>query len=447
MLETARRYLRYTSWPIIAAMLALITIGVLAVYVSESADPASVAMRGMTGRQIRFACVGLFGFLCITFVPYQRVGRLAYVLFAGTLVLLVALAVARVIGHSSFLLPAWRNSHRWISVGIFRLQPSELAKLTFIILLAWYLQYGDNYRRLRGLIVPFVLTLVPMALIFIQPDLGTSLLFLPTLYFMLFMAGAKMRHLLGIIVVATVLVLLPVPRKLTPRARPGGEGMSPAEIADRKALAYWTIEWGGTEYAVCPALLARMKHHQVRRIDGWLRQWDSGAARDKGFQLFLSKMVLGSGRLTGWGNNKDADTLFEKLPEDPTDFIFSVIGGRWGLLGCLALLGLYGVIILFGVEIAVITYDPFARLLAVGVLGLLFSQVFINVGMTMGLMPITGMTLPFVSYGGSSLVVNCAALGLLVNVGQRRPILLGKRPFEHGPKKEKPPAPYGPLAQ
>ena len=105
----------------------------------------------------------------------------------------------------------------------------------------------------------------------------------------------------------------------------------------------------------------------------------------------------------------------------------------------------YAVIFVFGVEIAVITYDPFARLLAVGVLALLFSQILINVGMTMGLTPITGMTLPLVSYGGSSLVVNCAALGLLVNVGQRRPILLGKRPFEFGERKEKPPAPYGPL--
>jgi len=107
---------------------------------------------------------------------------------------------------------------------------------------------------------------------------------------------------------------------------------------------------------------------------------------------------------------------------------------------------MYGVIFLFGVEIAVITYDPFGRLLAVGVMALLFSQIVINVGMTMGLVPITGMTLPLVSYGGSSLVVNCAALGLLVNVGQRRPILLSQRPFEYGEKREKPPAPFGPLA-
>ncbi len=108
-----------------------------------------------------------------------------------------------------------------------------------------------------------------------------------------------------------------------------------------------------------------------------------------------------------------------------------MVGGQWGLLGCVGVFLLYGVIFLFGFEIALITYDPFARLLVVGVLALLFSQIVINVGMTMGLTPVTGMTLPLISYGGTSLVVNCAALGLLVNVGQHRPILLGKRPFEH----------------
>jgi cell division protein FtsW (lipid II flippase) len=143
-------------------------------------------------------------------------------------------------------------------------------------------------------------------------------------------------------------------------------------------------------------------------------------------------MVIGAGRLRGYGDWNDGEMYFQMLPEDHTDFIFSVVAGRWGFLGCLGALLLYGVIFLFGAEIAVITHDPFGRLLAVGVLALLFSQIVINVGMTMGLMPVTGMTLPLVSYGGSSLVMNCAALGLLVNVGQRRPILLAPKPFEHG---------------
>ncbi|MCJ7543041.1 MAG: FtsW/RodA/SpoVE family cell cycle protein, partial [Phycisphaerae bacterium] len=154
---------------------------------------------------------------------------------------------------------------------------------------------------------------------------------------------------------------------------------------------------------------------------------------DKGYQLAQSKMVLGAGRWIGDRDWSDGEIFFQMLPEDHTDFIFSVIGGRWGFAGCVGVLFLYAVIFLFGAEISTITDDAFGRLLAVGVLALLFSQIVINTGMTLGLMPVTGMTLPLASYGGSSLVVNGAALGLLVNVGQRRPYLLAPKPFEYGP--------------
>ncbi len=437
MLEGLKRYLRYTSWPIIAAMVTLMVIGISAIRACEQADPA---FRSWSTMQSAFACVALGVFVLTTVIPYQHFGRSAYGLFAATLGVLAVLAAARVFGHSSFLLPAIRGAHRWINLGIVLVQPSEVAKISFILMLAWYLRYRDNYRRLRGLIVPFALTLLPAGLILIEPDLGTSLLFLPTLFFMLFMAGAKWRHLLGVLAVTAVIVFLPVPRRITGR-------MSADEMANRKALAYFTTQARGTGYIVSAAPLAMMEHHQIRRIDGWLRQGDRRVARDSGYQLSQSKMILGAGRATGRRGWLDADTAFRMLPDDHTDFIFSIVGGQWGFAGCAAVLILYGVIFLFGIEIAVITYDPFGRLLAVGVLALLLAQVVINVGMTMGLTPITGMTLPLISYGGSSLVVNCAALGLLVNVGQRRPILLSRRPFEHGQKKEKPPAPFGPFVE
>jgi len=428
MFENVKRNLRYTSWPILAAMLVLMVFGVVAIRAVVQADP-SVGDYAGAGRQVAYACAGVVVFVAATLVPYSRFGRAAYAMFALTLALLVLV----------FFLPAVRGSHRWIDLKFVQVQPSEIAKLTFIILLAWYLRFGDRYRRLRGLLVPFILTFVPMGLILKEPDLGTSLLFLPTLYFMLFMAGAKLRHLLGIVAVATALLLVPVPRKVTSR-------MGPPERRDRKALCYWSMGFGDAEYIVSAAALTVMEHHQIRRIEGWLRQGDPVVARDKGFHYRQSKMVLAAGGLAGRGGAHRINPYAWMLPDAHTDFIFSVIGGQWGFLGCAALLFLYGVILVFGVEIAVITYDPFGRLLAVGVLALLFSQAFINIGMTMGLMPITGMTLPLISYGGSSLLVNCAALGLLVNVGQRRPILLGKRPFEYGQKKPKPPAPYGPLA-
>jgi len=162
----------------------------------------------------------------------------------------------------------------------------------------------------------------------------------------------------------------------------------------------------------------------LQRIRGWV-------AGD-GYQLRQSITILGAGGLGGGAQLDWTNVYFLTLPEDHTDFIYAVIGGRWGFVGCAGVVVLYVIIFVCGAEIAALTHDPFARLTVVGVLALLFSQIFINVGMTMGLLPITGMTLPLVSYGGSSMLVNGLALGLLVNVGLHRPILLGRRPFEYG---------------
>ena len=424
MARRLKTFLLRIHWPILLAAGSLMAVGISAIYVSEQAEGASGRL---SMKQTIYACMGVVVFLVASRMPYQRVGRLAYPLFAGTLALLVLV----------LFLPPIRRAHRWIDLKIILLQPSEIAKLTYIILLAWYLRYGGHYRRLRGLVIPFVLTLLPMGLILIEPDLGTSLLLMPTLYIMLFMAGAKLRHLLGVVAVVTAVILLPAPRRISE--------MGTVEANDRKALAYrwsgraWTFDAAGGKYLVAPALLSSMKHHQLRRIEGWLRQNDPAVARTKGYQLYQSKLILATGQWSGRGGWTDADAYFHLLPDDHTDFIFSVIGGQWGLLGCLVLLGLYGVIVAAGVRIAMGTDEPFGRLLAIGVVALLFSQICINVGMTIGLMPITGMTLPLVSYGGSSLIVNCAALGLLASVGGHRPILLARRPFEYGPRKEKVP--------
>ncbi|MCD4825134.1 MAG: rod shape-determining protein RodA [Phycisphaerae bacterium] len=406
---------------ITAAMLALMLVGILAIRISEQAEGNS----GFAYKQTIFAIVGVIVFAICAAVPYPKFGKAAYPLFGVTLALLVLV----------FFLPEVRGSHRWIDLKFFKVQPSELAKLSLIILLAWYLRFGDHYRSLVGLIPPFLLTLVPMMLILREPDLGTSLLFLPTLYVMLFMAGAKRRHLFGIVCVGTVLLFIPIPQSTA--------SMSTDVKETRKALAYWTMGSGDSEYVVSASVLAVMKKHQLERIDGFLRQDDPRVIQGKGYHLHRSKIVLGSGKVTGRGDWAEAEIYFRMLPDDHTDFIFSIIGGQWGFVGCVILLGLYIVIFVLGVEIAYATHDAFGRLLAVGVLGLLVSQIFINVGMTMGLMPITGMTLPFISYGGSSLIINCAALGLLVNVGHRKPILLSRRPFEH--KEPTAPIPYRPL--
>ncbi|MCJ7545121.1 MAG: FtsW/RodA/SpoVE family cell cycle protein, partial [Phycisphaerae bacterium] len=331
---TIRTYLRYTSWPIIAAMIALMVWGVMAIRVSGQSDPS---IAGFARKQAIFACVAIGAFLAATIVPYRRLGQGAYVLFALTLVALVTV----------LFLPARGGARRWIFLGPIQVQPSEVTKLTYILMLAWYLRYRSNYRHLWGLALPFVLTFVPLGLILIEPDLGTSLLFLPTLYIMLFMAGAKLRHLLGIVAVATAVVLLPVPVRV-PASSP------------RPALAYGVVSVAGRHYAIQPASLALMRPHQLSRIEGWVNQ-GSLKDTDKGYQLAQSKMVLGAGRWIGDRDWSDGEIFFQMLPEDHTDFIFSVIGGRWGFAGCVGVLFLYAVIFLFGAEISTITDDAFGR--------------------------------------------------------------------------------------
>ena len=440
MNSTIRNYLRYTSWPIIAAMVTLMIIGITAIQVCERADVET----GFASRQVLFAVIGLGVFVLMTLVPYQRLGRMSYALFAVTIALLVGI----------FALPSHRGSHRWISVGPINVEPSEIAKFSMIMMLAWYLRYGDNYRRLLGLIVPFVLTLLPMGLVLLEPDLGTAMLFPPTLLFMLYVAGARLRHLIVILAMGLFLVFVPwllpvdavrfheqrggfLTQKLGPVTFYSVDTSKSWRNRPEVPVAYCRFQWrNGPIYDLQPLSLRLMMGtdqtaERARRVAAWLRPDDERLQRDKGYQPRQARLMLGAGGVNGRSDWNNSDAFFRELPDDQTDFIFCVIGGQYGLLGCLGVLVLYGVIFLFGFEIAMLTYDPFARLLVVGVLALLFSQIVINVGMTMGLTPVTGMTLPWISYGGTSLVVNCAALGLLVNVGQHRPILLGKRPFEH----------------
>lgn len=425
-------------------MLALLFVGLQAIRVSQQAEGSN---EGLHMRQLIFAVAGLGAFAVAAFVPYSRFGRMAYPIFLFTLVLLFLLAAARFLHLDFGPIRNQRGAYRWIDLKVFQIQPSELAKLSLILMLAWYLRLGDHYRKLLGLIPPFFLTFTPTFLILIEPDLGTAILFLPTLFVMLFLAGARLRHLLGILGAAVLCLVLPVPISTG--------GMSPQELEKRLHTCYWPRpaspeqfrEWLQTPppKLFCAAPLAVMEDHQLDRISAWLRQGDERVVLREGYQLHQSMIVLGSGKIFGSRDWSDGRYYFRMLPDDHTDFIFSVIGGQWGFLGCLIVLGFYAVIAAAGVEIAATTNDPFGRLLAGGVVGLLAAQLFINVGMTMGLMPITGMTLPLVSYGGSSLLVNCFALGLLVNVAQRRPILLSRRPFEH--KEDFSHHPYRPLEE
>lgn len=383
------RFLRRVPWAMLAVVVLLCVIGQM------SMD------EGRGRKQLLWMIVSLVAMGVAALVPYRWLGEWSYVIFVVSLLLLLAVFVL-----PESVSPNIKGARRWIrlpNLPEVNCQPSEIAKIAYILMLAWYLRYRTSYRSLGGLLLPFALTVIPLALVLKEPDLGTSMLFLPTLFAMLYVAGADVRHLLAIIALGVVLVVAIVFVQIyLPRLVPAAGRFAPLEA------------------------------HQEVRIRVWLAQgrYSNATEKDEGYQIRQSLMATGSGQLLGQRGRDAIFSRYDLLPEDDTDFIFSLIGHRWGFVGCGVILAAYLVLFVVGIEIAAATPDPFGRLLAVGVTALFAAQMAINTGMAIGLLPVTGMTLPFVSYGGSSLVVNFAALGLLINIRRHRPIVLYRRRFE-----------------
>jgi len=355
----------YRRFPVLIGFtaLSLMILGLLAIARGDEL----YTLGEFAPRQRLWAALGSIVFVAAAAWPYQRLRWISYPIYGGCLLLLVLV----------FFMPAKNHSHRWIPLGLMDFQPSELAKLAFIAALARYLMHRDSFRTGLGLLVPFLMALVPVALILKEPDLGTSLLFLPVLFAMLFAAGARPRHLAAVAVLGVL---------------------------------------------ASPFLWIQMSAEQKSRVVSVFTQTSGGQApRGDGYHLHQSKRVLALGGVMGsqFSGMPLQSRRAYHLPESRTDFVFCLVGERWGLMGCLGVLCLYAVLFARGLMIAGDTRDPFGRLLAVGIIALMASQVLINTAMTVGLLPITGMTLPLMSYGGSSLLTMCLSLGLLVNIAMQ----------------------------
>jgi cell division protein FtsW (lipid II flippase) len=371
--------------------------------------------------QLRYMVIAVGVMSVVMIVGYHRLGRWSYLLFALCVLLLLYLALDRWF-DSLPLVREIRNARRWIRLGPFLFQPSEVTKIVYVLALAWYLRYRRNYRTFMGLAYPFGITLVPMALILLQPDLGTVLLFLPVLFAMLFAAGARIKHLLIII----LLGLACIPffwMKIADyqRLRITGVLLQSENLRDYLAEPPSWLEGRPTRWDwLRPAGTDRREWR--RELVGWEDR--------SGFQLVSSKTAIGSGRITGQGFGEGIFIDYSFLPERHNDFIYALIAHQWGLLGSLGILFCYGLIVLTGIVIASMTEDPFGRLVAVGISVMLAVQTLTNLAMTVGLGPITGVTLPFISAGGSSLVASFISIGLLISVSQRRPVMIAHPPFE-----------------
>ncbi|MBN2588591.1 MAG: rod shape-determining protein RodA [Sedimentisphaerales bacterium] len=402
---------------LLLATFALIAIGIATIYAvghpAESSPSNRIgALAGNWKKQVVFAAIGFAGFLVVNAINYRRFGAVSYWIFAGIIVLLVLLLVSKYIVELPFARPK-HDTYRWIWIEVGgrtlpSLQPSELCKLAYILALAWYLRYRSNYRRFKALLGPFILTFIPMVLILLEPDLGTVMLMMPVLFTMLFVAGAKVKHLLLIILMA--MLISPIMWfKMRPYQR---IRISSVLLQSEK------IRSTAEEHEWFGQLLVGEKFTEKE----WRTKW--------GYHLIRSKYAIASGGIdngTGYGFRKGPFVKYDFLDERHNDFIFAIIAQQWGFWGSLILLVLYIIILACGLEIASNNTDPFGRLLAVGIVAMFVVEIIENIGMTMGIMPITGLTLPFISYGGSSLLVNMMAVGMLNNIGRCRPFTLARK--------------------
>ncbi len=351
-------------------LLALAALGLVACSLLVLADATRDDVPGSPHyflyRQAAYAVVGLVLMVLISRFDYSRLRELRYGLYTS-MIGLILLVIA--VGSTT------RGSRRSFTLPFFSFQPSELGKLLLIVALASFVV--DRARRLRDRDTTarvMLAALVPAALVMLQPDLGTGLVYVVVGLAVLFVAGTSWRHFTALGALAVVAILF-------------------------------------TLVAAPAAGVQVLKPYQVQRLTGFISP--SSDPRDQTYQLNQSRIAIGSGEKTGRGPEKATQTRLNFLPEHHTDFIFAVVGESFGFLGAAVVLSLYALLIWRGLRVLTMAKNLFGALIAGGIVAMLMFQVFINVGMTIGIAPITGIPLPLMSYGGSSVIVTFLSLGLL----------------------------------
>jgi rod shape determining protein RodA len=318
-------------------------------------------------RQIIYLAVGFIAMLVLSRVDYAALSRFKNVIYA---VLLLSILAVLGIGHNA------KGSTRAISLPLFSFQASELGKVLLIVSLSAFVVERARHLRERDTTVRVMLVaLVPAMFVIAQPDLGSGMVYMVIAFMLLFIAGSSWKHLAALVALV--------------------------------ALSATFV------LAVAPAVGVNvLKHYQVERLTAFLHPSEEG---EYAYQQHQSKIAIGSGQKTGRGENAD-QTSEGFVPESHTDFIFATVGERYGFVGAGLVLLLYALLISRALRVLVMAKDLLGSLIAAGVAAMLMFQVFVNVGMTIGIMPITGVTLPLMSYGGSSVITTMLAIGLLQSI-------------------------------
>lgn len=408
------RLLRGLDFPLLIATLAIVLIGIIAIY-SAAHHNDSIAVQNAWSKQIQFAILAFVVALAIVYVPEKVIYSVAYLLYLIGIVSLVAVL-------------AWGtgDAARWLRLGPVMLQPSELAKIATIIALARYLsdRSAERVNSFGGFLGTLFLIVVPIVLIVRQPDLGTAVSFGAPLFPMLYWAGMRKFFLFLVIspLISVICALDPLWQGGTPYVFATfliGSTFLIHHFLRRLWLTISMAFINTSAGALTVYLLDHFLHpYQKARIMTFFNP--ESDPLDSGWNIIQSKIAIGSGGLTGKGFLEGTQTKHEFLPAAHTDFIFSVIGEEGGFAMALLVLGLFFFLIYRALRIASVANNAFYGLTAVGLAAMLTFHVFVNIGMTIGVMPITGLPLPFLSSGGSSLLSNLIAIGLLLHIGTYR---------------------------
>jgi rod shape determining protein RodA len=364
-------FVRRLDWILIGSVGALVGYGLWAIAGITHHDVAGDTGYYVT-RQVAFVVIGTLGLLIATLIDADHYRTRWRVIFGGT---------AFVIAIVYFQGAAIRGSKRWLDLGFFRFQPSEFGKVLFVLALAGFL--AERSRRLhevRTTLTALGLASIPIFLVFLQPDFGTALVYCAAVGAVLFVAGTPWTHVTALaagVVGLAVLVL----------------GVLPA------------------------AGIPILKPYQQHRLTSFLNpDQDPGGTT---YNITQSKNAIGAGQLRGRGIDNATQTTLNFLPEHHTDFVFASLAEERGFVGAALLLMLYLLVVWRGLRIVTLARDPFSAIVAGGLVFSLLFQIFVNVGMTMGIAPITGIPLPFVSVGGSSMIANLIAIGILLSISVR----------------------------
>jgi len=358
-----RRYLEHFDFTLLILILLISVLGILTIYSVTYDDPPLADYQ----KQILWVGLGCLGLLFFLAYDYRRLKKWTP-LFYG--IVLCALLYLIIRGELEL------GVRRWILIPLinFRLQPSEFAKPAVVLLLAqWMERWRGQPPTMKQLIVPGLITVVPLVLILKQPDLGTALMLPPVFIAMVFVSGFRMKTM----IILSLCIIIPLA-------------------------------------VIGPNVI---KPYQMKRITSFLNP--EADPLGAGYQLIQSKIAFGSGGLTGKGFKQGPQSHLDFLPVQDTDFIFAVWGEERGFIGAVILLGLYVLLTYRCLLIARKSNDLFGTYVCVGMTTILFCQVFINTGMVIGLMPITGLPLPLMSYGGSACLTNFLSLAVILNIGMR----------------------------